>query len=171
MATWGRSIQPRGARIILEKCTGKLIGPVSARKQGIVILPKGKTASGAEQRESSQASQEVVSPSAPDPIKAVSATPPGVAPGAMTLHQAALGGHQQKVTDLLNAGADVNMSDIVGRTPLHMAALGGHRQLTEFLLSKGADPQARDKDGRTPQALAVSRGHQELAEFLQGQGK
>ena len=142
-----------GGRIILEKCTGKLTKPIDARSQGIAILPKGLQTSGAP---SSKPGRQV---------EMATATP---APSsAMTIHQAAQFGHEGKVKDLLDQGADVNQPDTMGRTPLHWATVGGHRRLVEWLLSIGADPNAHDKKGRTPHDLAIKHGHNGLAGFLQ----
>jgi ankyrin repeat protein len=59
---------------------------------------------------------------------------------------------------LIQAGADVNAVDQVGRTPLHAAAERGQRELAAELLAKGARVNPRDEYGRTPLGLAEAAG-------------
>jgi uncharacterized protein len=56
---------------------------------------------------------------------------------------------------LVNAKADVNLSDPDGTTPLIEAILNFHFDLAAFLLDHGADPNARDHNGRSPLYAAV----------------
>ena len=69
------------------------------------------------------------------------------------LHMAALRGHLDMLTMLLNAGLDINTVDDYGQTPLH-AACGSKRpspKIVQKLLERGADPSARNiKVGGTP---------------------
>ena len=61
------------------------------------------------------------------------------------LHMAALMGHLDMLTMLLNTGFDINTVDDCGRTPLH-AACGADRpfpKIVQRLLERGADPSAR----------------------------
>ena len=61
------------------------------------------------------------------------------------LHMAALMGHLDMLTMLLNTGFDINAVDDCGRTPLH-AACGADRpspEIVQTLLERGADPSAR----------------------------
>jgi ankyrin repeat protein len=59
---------------------------------------------------------------------------------------------------LIQAGADVNAVDQVGRTPLHAAAERGQRELAAELLAKGARVNSRDENGRTPLGMAEAAG-------------
>jgi ankyrin repeat protein len=52
----------------------------------------------------------------------------------------------------INAGADVNCVDFVGRTPLHTVC---ELQCTILLLAAGADVKARDCGGQTPLQVGV----------------
>ena len=56
---------------------------------------------------------------------------------------------------LLNAKADMNLSDPDGTTPLIEAIVNFHFDLAAFLLDHGADPNARDHNGRSPLYAAV----------------
>lgn len=81
------------------------------------------------------------------------------------LHLAIHYGHEQVVTALLDAGADVNGQARsafgggtyrMGRmTPLHVAATRGQTALARLLIARGADVGARDeRRGLTPRGLA-----------------
>ena len=76
---------------------------------------------------------------------------------------------------LLDAGADVNHSDLDGYTPLIEAALGGHLQMLRLLLRRGARLDASfyvEADGMsiggTAEAVAEHQGHGECFTLLSG---
>ena len=53
------------------------------------------------------------------------------------------------VRTLLNAGADPNVQDWIGRTPLHLAVVGyKDPAIITALLEAGADPDVKDQEGR-----------------------
>lgn len=56
---------------------------------------------------------------------------------------------------LLQYGANINATDMRGRTPLHRCILKGRSIIARLLLSRGGDPRAVDEDGRTPIELAA----------------
>ena len=56
---------------------------------------------------------------------------------------------------LLNARANVNLSDPDGITPLIEAIVNFHFDLAAFLIDHGADANARDRNGRSPLYAAV----------------
>jgi ankyrin repeat protein len=58
---------------------------------------------------------------------------------------------------LINAGAEVNISDFDGRTPLMRAAFRGHTEVVSVLLAAGASPTAQKADGRLAIDLAKER--------------
>ncbi|MCK4850705.1 MAG: ankyrin repeat domain-containing protein [Phycisphaerae bacterium] len=131
--------------IIVEKCTGSLIGPFKVTKLGQIILPDGKA------------------------VTATSGNTPSSILGSATLpaiHRAAYNGHKAEITQLIKQGADVRLKGPNGWTPLHMAAMGGHRGISELLLSNGANIGDRDEKGRTATELAKTHGHNGLAAFL-----
>ncbi len=64
------------------------------------------------------------------------------------------GGNVDRVRDLLDRGADVNVRNHKGQTALHCAARAGFLDIVALLLDRGADVGATDIDGRTSLALA-----------------
>ena len=72
------------------------------------------------------------------------------------LHFAAALGRAQLVTNLLAAGAEVDLADKEGYTPLHMAAGYLHTSTISALLEGGADPEQKDKQARSPLELVES---------------
>lgn len=51
---------------------------------------------------------------------------------------------------LINAGADINAKDKLGKTPLHYAVHNGLIGVASSLIKVGADVNAQDNDGNTP---------------------
>ncbi len=54
------------------------------------------------------------------------------------------------VRALLDAGASVNVPNVLGTTPLHQAARHGPAGVIRELLARGAEINARDRNGATP---------------------
>jgi ankyrin repeat protein len=75
--------------------------------------------------------------------------------GRTPMHLAALNHHLQQMTDMVGAGADVNIADSQGATPLHLAVLSRSLRATRILLALGARPQDRDRRGNTPLHVAA----------------
>ena len=65
------------------------------------------------------------------------------------------GGNVQRVRDLLDRGADVNVRNHKGQTALHCAAKAGFEPIVALLLERGADVNAKDHKGATPLATAL----------------
>ncbi len=60
------------------------------------------------------------------------------------------GGNPKSVQDLLDQGADVNVTNYKGQTALHCAAKAGFVEPVKILLAHGANVNAQDRDGNTP---------------------
>ncbi|CAH0392204.1 unnamed protein product [Bemisia tabaci] len=73
----------------------------------------------------------------------------------------------EMVVDLLiRYGADLNCTDIFGRTPLHYAATNGWTRGTEILLRNGATVDESDNNETTPLKFALEGGHSGVADLL-----
>lgn len=82
------------------------------------------------------------------------------------LLSAALDGDAQKVEELLESGANPNVS-FEGWTPLHYAVRQGHDEVAEILLNAGADPTRKTTDVKhTPLDVARTMGHGTLMFLL-----
>ena len=81
---------------------------------------------------------------------------------------AAFLGHTQVVSQLVNAGAEVNMCDSVQRTALHWASLQGHTEVVKLLLSLPQEHtvDAVDWNGETPLVCACREGRQAVVSLL-----
>jgi len=84
----------------------------------------------------------------------------------MPIHSAVAGRHGEIVAALVEAGADVNVSQRHGWTPLHGAAQHGDVATVDVLLDGGADPAACNDDGTTAADLADRAGQSMLAARL-----
>jgi ankyrin repeat protein len=108
----------------------------------------------------------------PENSATVKAEPPGankvedVPTAASPLAKAAIRGDLVEIKALLEAGAEVNVTDALGRTPLHMAAFYGRTKASELLLTSGAKIDARDRVGMTPLHAAVLAGGRYEVELL-----
>ena len=91
--------------------------------------------------------------------------------GFSQLHRAAMGGHVDKVRELLDAGAFVDVEQRAYHgTPLQYAASGGHGETVQTLLDCGATVDACDTHGRTPLAWAAQNGHADVVRRLLAAG-
>ena len=75
-------------------------------------------------------------------------------------------GRYTAVRLLLKHGADLNWSNILGRTALHQSVVGRSPQICQALLEKGADPSVHDVRATTPLSLAVKNGDVEITTML-----
>ena len=84
---------------------------------------------------------------------------------------AAMAGDLERVAQLVEEGADVNVPQGDGMTALHWAARRGHTELADFLLRVGADPGAATRVGAyQPLHLAAEVGAAEVVEKLLAAG-
>ena len=89
------------------------------------------------------------------------------------LYNAALAGDLERVTLLLEHGADKNQTGgIFGETALSAAADNNHLTVVQYLVEQGADMnKGNAKGGRlTPLHYACSSGHLDVARYLLEQG-
>ena len=84
------------------------------------------------------------------------------------LHRAIEQYDVQQVTELLQHGANLNETDIEGRTVLHVTAEEGRTSLLQLLIEQtnNVNLNSRDKDGRTPLHVAAEKGNTEVAKAL-----
>ena len=105
---------------------------------------------------------------AQDSVRIQDAVNPADPEGRTPLHQAAEKGSYLGVHQLLQEGADPNITDKEGRTPLHSAAgsIDGN-EAVERLLQAGADPNfSQDSRGETPLHLAVRHDNEPSVDRL-----
>ena len=87
--------------------------------------------------------------------------------GNTALHLAAEKGYRGVCKVLLDAGADVNQSNVsVGWTGLHYAAYEGHTDVLRMLLAHGAIPDIPDKSGDTAESYAAEWENTECVKIL-----
>ena len=82
------------------------------------------------------------------------------------LHEAARGGSVAIGKRLLEAGADVNATEVHGSTPLQVAAENGHLAFVEWLAENGAALDAATPSGMRAVDCARAAGHDDVADRL-----
>jgi len=82
------------------------------------------------------------------------------------LHDAAKAGDLERVQQLVDGGANLDVPLQRGETPLIVAALAGQTEVAELLIARGATVQARNDRGFTALHAAVYRGHLAVVELL-----
>lgn len=65
-----------------------------------------------------------------------------------------------------NGHADINLPDLMGRTPIFYAIEQNSKEATKLLLSLGADVNAQDKNGTTPLMRATAKDSQDILDML-----
>ena len=90
------------------------------------------------------------------------------ADGFFPLGLAVFFGHDETVSVLLAAGADVNLQsrEFMKVSALHSAAARYRLDFAKLLLAHGANPNARAEAGFTPLHAAAITGQRELAQLL-----
>ncbi len=79
------------------------------------------------------------------------------------------------MTEILNAGANVNDTSFNGHRPLQLlikARLDPHKKLklVKFIIDLGADIHSADKSGLTPYQVAISEGNKSISDLLRSKG-
>jgi len=87
--------------------------------------------------------------------------------GATALMVAAVHGHENIASLLLEKGAKVSAQSQDGTTPLMYAVLNRHHEVVKVLLENGADINLRNKKGQCALDLAEKKGHLRIIELLQ----
>ncbi|XP_023216633.1 ankyrin repeat and sterile alpha motif domain-containing protein 1B-like [Centruroides sculpturatus] len=89
--------------------------------------------------------------------------------GYTSLHHAALNGHKEIVSLLLQYEASTNVVDHKGSTPLHLAAWTGNTEIVKILLEQGPsvpNVNLANHDQETPLHSAAQYGHTEVVALL-----
>lgn len=86
--------------------------------------------------------------------------------GETMLHVACRLGHVDKVTELLNQGANTNTKDNAGWTPLHEVVQNGRLDLVKLLLQYNTLIDVPGPSNETPLHEAVRYGYKDIAEEL-----
>ena len=71
-------------------------------------------------------------------------------------------GNIESVKELINIGANSNITDEDGNTPLMISATAGNESIVQLLLDKGAEVNVKNKKGETALYLAVFHDHLKL---------
>lgn len=111
--------------------------------------------------------------SAVDAGKADSADPTVDTPsatGKTALMRAARNRQLDRVTMLLDAGADANRANDNGGTPLMYAALGGDPRIVKLILDHDVDLNAKAENGWSAVMIAAAKGYAEILEMLLDKG-
>jgi Ankyrin repeats (3 copies)/Cytochrome c554 and c-prime/Ankyrin repeat len=90
--------------------------------------------------------------------------------GYTALHWAGIRGHWRIFTELIAAGAPVDVAGGDGGTPLHWACHHDRADMVVLLLDAGADPAVRNRWGRTALHVAARRGCSSVARLLLERG-
>ncbi|TFY62207.1 hypothetical protein EVJ58_g4015 [Rhodofomes roseus] len=89
---------------------------------------------------------------------------------AHRMFDAARSGDTALLSQAIDAGLPVNLTNEKGNTLLMLAAYSGHADLTGTLLSKGADPNRVNDNGQSPLAGAVFKREDESVRILMAGG-
>lgn len=89
-----------------------------------------------------------------------------VSGGRTALHWAVKEGKKEIIPILLEAKANIEAKDRVGKTPLTVAAEGRDTEVVKMLVEKGADVNARDQIGGSPVLWASGLGSPDVVKYL-----
>lgn len=91
---------------------------------------------------------------------------PELADRSPPLVQAAVWGHDEVLSTLMAAGADLHATDALGLTALHAAADNGREKCGALLVTAGANVDAQDFNMETPLFHATQNGKANMAALL-----
>lgn len=87
--------------------------------------------------------------------------------GYTPLHESIKNGDQKIFQQLIDAGADVNQTDNVGRTMLHIAAIHANVPVLEYILQNNLiDRDIKDFSGQTFYSIAQKHEKTEFVQLL-----
>lgn len=92
------------------------------------------------------------------------------AEGKTALHRAIKNNMPDRVRELLEQGAAVDVFDIKGQTPLHCAVSDNLNEIVLLLIDHHADVMAIDRHGKTALYIAVCKGAHVLVNLLTARG-
>ncbi len=87
--------------------------------------------------------------------------------GISFIHYAAALGKDAVLSYIVEQGADVNVIDMLGRTPLHFAATQNKITVLYVLLNAGAVVDVVDQNGETPMDVAKKYGHDKYIDIME----
>lgn len=79
--------------------------------------------------------------------------------GITLMHYASAIGKAEILTYMIEQGADINISDMLGRRPIHMAAAQDNITVLYILLNAGVKVDIADQNGETPIDIAKRYGN------------
>ena len=83
---------------------------------------------------------------------------------------AAAGGYLPTCVLLTDSGADVDLTDIWGRTALSLAAEEGHHDVVDHLIKQQANINTTDDDGESPLIIPAREEHLQVCVLLTDSG-
>lgn len=86
--------------------------------------------------------------------------------GYTPLIQTAIVDSIEKARIILEAGADVNFTDLTGRSALHWSVDNNNKELSELFLKKGANPNAYTRAGQPVLAMPLLRNQNSIKKLL-----
>jgi ankyrin repeat protein len=90
--------------------------------------------------------------------------------GRSPLFNACYEGYTSIVTQLIEHGADIRLTNKYGLTPLHYACTGGYAEIVSLLVAQGADINKKSKRGKSPFHYAIQGAFMDVIQLLIAHG-